>query len=424
MMDGSLLSRMKPKGLGIVSGTDALASTVGFDRLGEELGRDVESALSTALTGGVVFHSASDPLAVFQASLAASLRDIESHPRGRLFQEFLLKGPYKGEGDIPSELRHQRLSDEETTTAIAFIYSFMVNCFKGALAELLASAPCLSVLQRLQQNGNLPDDARLYVGDVVSANRLRETGLAKGADLHILIENRKPGATPVVTVAGVAEVKSSFQSKQRLEAQLDKHILRAERGLRVCGLDYSATHVSVGCGRSRKVVRLTVLPAKWRLPRTFRFEPTEHGRSLHVDPSLPPQRSDLITRIGDGQWQVTLRWSKEALAAAAYEMTFWYMEKVGEVIYSSGVPKEWSEMTPAEAGRNAVKMMLYYAILRCRTARENQRAIALYNSYSFGYALGMSFKNSNGRREMLWPEDLDEILARGKTKHGCSIVEP
>ena len=80
-------------------------------------------------------------------------------------------------------------------------------------------------------------------------------------------------------------------------------------------------------------------------------------------------------------------------------------------------------MTPAEAGRNVVKMMLYYAILRCRTARENQRAIALYNSYSFGYALGMSFKNSNGRREMLWPEDLDEILVRGKTKHGCSIVE-
>lgn len=46
MMDGSLLSRMKPKGLGIVSGTDALASTVGFDRLGEELGRDVESDVS------------------------------------------------------------------------------------------------------------------------------------------------------------------------------------------------------------------------------------------------------------------------------------------------------------------------------------------------------------------------------------------
>jgi len=66
-------------------------------------------------------------------------------------------------------------------------------------------------------------------------------------------------------------------------------------------------------------------------------------------------------------------------------------------------------------------MMLYYAILRCRTARESQRAIALYNTYGFGYALGMHFKNAKAGREMLWPEDLDEILASGKTKHGYRI---
>ena len=96
-------------------------------------------------------------------------------------------------------------------------------------------------------------------------------------------------------------------------------------------------------------------------------------------------------------------------------------EKVGEVVYSESVPKGWKEMTPAEAGRNAAKMMLYYAILRCRTPRENQRAIALYNSYAFGYALGMNYRNADGRREMLWPEDLDEILGNGRTKAGCSI---
>jgi hypothetical protein len=65
--------------------------------------------------------------------------------------------------------------------------------------------------------------------------------------------------------------------------------------------------------------------------------------------------------------------------------------------------------------------MLYYAILRCPTARESQRAIALYNTYGFGYALGMNFKNAEGRREMLWPEDLKAIVASGKTKHGCRI---
>lgn len=102
-------------------------------------------------------------------------------------------------------------------------------------------------------------------------------------------------------------------------------------------------------------------------------------------------------------------------------MTFWYMGKVGELIYSDGVPKEWQEMTPVEAGKNAVKMMLYYAILRCGTLREEQRVIALYNSYSFGYALGMSFRNEHRRREMLWPEDLEQILATGRTKKGCAL---
>lgn len=108
--------------------------------------------------------------------------------------------------------------------------------------------------------------------------------------------------------------------------------------------------------------------------------------------------------------------------AAAYGITFWFMEKIGEVLYSSGVPEDWSEMTPAEANRNTAKLMLYYAILRCRTARENQRAIALYNSYSFGCALGMNFRNRAGKREMLWRQDLDEILENGETESGCRIT--
>ena len=128
---------------------------------------------------------------------------------------------------------------------------------------------------------------------------------------------------------------------------------------------------------------------------------------LHVAPAKP-LRDDEIMQIGDAEWRITLRWSREALAQAALEMTFWYMARVGEVIYSQSVPRAWKKMTPSEAGRNAVKMMLYYALLRCCTDREEQRAIALYNSYCFGYALWMNFRSVEGRREMLWPKDLDE----------------
>jgi hypothetical protein len=95
-------------------------------------------------------------------------------------------------------------------------------------------------------------------------------------------------------------------------------------------------------------------------------------------------------------------------------------------------------MTPAEAGRNAIKMMLYYAIrpdaILAEEAREQKkplprtiarrlsRAIVLYNTYGFGYAIGMNFRNPQGRREMLWPQDLDEIALNGRTANGSRIT--
>jgi hypothetical protein len=103
-------------------------------------------------------------------------------------------------------------------------------------------------------------------------------------------------------------------------------------------------------------------------------------------------------------------------------MMFWYMEKVGEVIFSGGVPSEWAHMTPAEAGANAAKQQLYYAILRARSRREEQRAIALYNTYGCGYSLGRAFRDADGLHEMLWFEDLEEIARDGRTKSGCRIV--
>ena len=169
------------------------------------------------------------------------------------------------------------------------------------------------------------------------------------------------------------------------------------------------------------MLRIAVMPSDWKLPRSFRFVDTKSGKFLEMEQSKPKREDDEISQIGNSEWLVTLRWSREAIAEAAYAMTFWYMEKVGEVIYSNNMPKAWKKMTPAEAGRNAAKMMLYYAILRCRTLREEKRAISLYNTYGFGYALGMNYKNKNGRHEMLWPEDLHEILATGKSKDGGTI---
>ena len=404
----------------MASDAQSLAGTVGFDLVGSDLGSDMESSLSAALAGGAIFPEGNDPLVIFRKTLALSIVDIETHPRGRLFQEFLLKGPYENSGEIPAELEKQRLSDAETGSVITFIYSYMVNCFKGAITELLATSACMNLMKRLQRIGQLRSKARLYIGDSVEVYRPSGKGLLKGGDQHILIADEKSGRNSSIVVAGVTEVKSYIPSQRQLHEQLDRHLRRAKHGLRVNGVEYSEKKVKIGYGPDCRVFRLFVVPSAWKLPRTYRFENLETGRLLHVE-TAKPLKDDEITKVGDDEWRITLRWSKEALAQAALEMTFWYMSKVGEVIYSKSVPKAWKKMKPSEAGRNAVKMMLYYALLRCNTDREEQRAIALYNSYCFGYALGMNFKSAVGRREMLWVEDLDEILSTGKTKHGCTL---
>jgi len=77
-------------------------------------------------------------------------------------------------------------------------------------------------------------------------------------------------------------------------------------------------------GPDHRVFRIFVVPSAWKLPRAFRFENFETGRMLHVEPAKP-RRNDEITQVGDGEWRITLKWSMEALAQAAFEMTFWYI---------------------------------------------------------------------------------------------------
>jgi hypothetical protein len=405
---------------GSIDSTD-LADGAGFEILDEFIARDLEARLREALALGAVFGPSQDPLTVFRGAVRSSIRDIELHPRGRLLQRFLKEGPYEGEGDIPPEMAARRLTDRETASAVNFVFFYMVNSFQGRLAELLAAAPCARLLGRLKAAGRVPAHAGLYVGDTVQIGIRPCASGAKGADMHVLVVEADRDSARTVDVVGVAEVKSYPCSRRVLETQLDRHLSRLKAGMRLEGVVVFPHRVRVAGGTGGKPVRIAVTASSWKLPTSFRFVTSGGVRRLVVDPGAPPRDQDRFEASGDDWWHLVLRWSHEALASAAYEMTFWYMEKVGEVIYSQGVIPEWSEMPPAEAGRNAAKMMLYYAILRSRTRRQEQRALALYNTYGFGYALGMNFVNADGNREMLWPEDLDEIAATGRTAGGCRI---
>jgi len=376
-----------------------IAELPGFEIIGIQFGRDVEFALKTALSGGVIFNNAGKPLSIFREAIAASTRDIEYHPKGILFQEFLSKGPYEDQGEIPTELVSSRLSDTDTASVITFIYSFMVNSFKHSISEMLAASACLRFVKGLQKVGELDENAQIYVGEAVNTLKVGR-GLSRGADLYILIKDLKIPGPQSITLAGVVEVAAYSRPLCRLRKQFSGDILKATRGLRICGYEYSAEQVNVGYGRKHRVLRIAIQPGNSKLTRRFCPKTSPSDTTLHVHSDKSSFNNDIIERIGDDEWIIRLKWSKENLAAAAFEMSFWYMEKVGEVVFSRGMPKEWSDMTPAQAGRNATKMMLYHAILRCHTRREEQRAIALYNHYSFGFELGKKPLGSSLNNEL------------------------
>lgn len=337
---------------------------------------------------------------VFQASLNAAIRDIERHPRGKLFRRLIEHGPHHPDDpEAPTSDRETVLSDPECGKAVEFIFSHMVNRFKGELAELLALEPCIQLVEQLQQDKRVPSNAQVHWGETVRERPYSKRRVlrhwAKGADGLLVAE--RPGAK--VQVLGIAEVKSMRRSSTSILGQIDRHLARLDGGLKLGDREFPPEAVTVTPGR---VTRMIFVPSGWKLSRDFHWEKGDHGgRSMVFPNACGPPVDMRKEQIGPNVWRITLAWSQEALEQAAYEMTYWYMAEVGKAVFTGKtMPKGWEGFTSAEAGCNAVKMMLYYMPLRYLSARQQDRAVKLYNIYSFGYPLGVDHK------EMMWPEDL------------------
>ena len=369
------------------------------------LARSISRSIEAGINSGFVHVSGRTIWDVFKYSLDTAIRDIENDPRGDLFRRLLEHGPL--DPDHPKQLISDgktQLSDPECGQAVQFIFSHMVNRFKGELAELLAIAPCLELVGKLKQGNRLPRDVDLFFGDTIqerrqvgSENIKQWSGFAKGAD-GLIVEVPKTGSKTghkELNVLGVIEIKSMPVTRKKLIRQINHHMERLEGGVKLSGDSWEEKQVVLA-----NPLSIMVIPSTWKISREWSRKDTESGWELvFPDPQKPPLPVN-FEEVGPAQWLVTLDWSKEALEQAAYEMTFWYMSQVGRVIYEKKpLPREWEGMTPEEAGYNSIKMMLYYLILRYISKYQGQRAIKLYNAYSFGYPIAVD------ATDMLWPKD-------------------
>lgn len=379
-------------------GTNRIASVIGNRPLASAISDSIARALDCPF---VHLKEGKTIWRVFEASLDAAIRDIKTDPRGNLFCRLLEFGPAN-----PDEPKKETsdgktvLSDPECGEAVEFIFSHMVNRFKGELAELLALKPCIELVERQKQAGTIPTDTHLYWGEVVQEWRLVRSsggicwgGFTKGAD-GLLART----VSSAINVCGIVEIKSMHRSSRTLLSQIGNHISRLKGGIRLSGKEIEPDRVNVRPG----FLRIMVTPATWKLNRKFHWDKGDHGgrKMVFPEPSQPPGAPPPES-LGNGIWKITLDWSQETLEQAAYEMTYGYMAEVGRHIFTGKPrPKGWEEFTPEEAGYNAIKAMLYYLPLRPLSARHARLAIKLYNIYGFGYPLGVVSK------EMIWPQDL------------------
>ncbi len=144
---------------------ERIASVIGNRPLAVAVSRSVHSGLTCSfvhLDGGDTVED------IFECSLRAAIRNIEDHPRGKLFRRLIEFGPHDpDEPEAPASDGTTVLSDPECGECVEFIFSHMVNRFKGELAEILAIQPCVALVQRLLAEGCLPSGIQLYWGGVV-----------------------------------------------------------------------------------------------------------------------------------------------------------------------------------------------------------------------------------------------------------------
>jgi hypothetical protein len=380
-----------------------ISSIIGNRYLSESI---YESIFLAVKNPDVLLDYKSTVINVFNRFLDNSIRDIENHEKGKLFKRLIEYGGLsfndKSLSDFPPKTV---LGDEEFVSAVNFIYSFIINRFKGDLAEILAIESCKRLLKELQLKSSLSENAKIAFGDYIK--EYQKTGiLAKGADgLFIDMDNSNNS----VVVKGVIEIKSMPIPVSKILKQIQNHITRLEKGVSLGLKEFNSEKVICN---PQDVIKIIVVPSTWKVNRHFTWLNENGIRKMSFPEPDKPQNDSKIEEFGKNIYKIILKWSKEALEQAAYEMTFNYMSAVGiSVFENKPLPKGLEDMPLDKIGYNSIIEKIYHNMqpyhfediqknLSRQQKIEKIRMIKLFNVYSFGYPLGIDSK------QMLWAEDL------------------
>jgi hypothetical protein len=284
---------------------------------------------------------------------------------------------------------HSRLKTSEVIRLFEFIYSSLVNKFKGELAEVFARRVLAAF--RALSGGPVPLDAEILLGKELAARQLGQRGgWYAGADALFC---RRDGES--IEVIAIAEIKSKGTPLHELQEQVVQNLLRMRRGLRVAGavIDPRRIHVRTSDGARHPVLDVDAaiaarVPALMIVPR--RRE--KYGVPV-AHPTVP------------NVWTADLPYGQDEITEAAYRFMSWYFGRVGPKVFryraepvSAGDtrrPAAHADLSLEKNGEHAFLEAMYYTALRPGLGRTDvpvrgkrtpwETLLWLYNSLGFGY---------------------------------------
>lgn len=331
-----------------------------------QLARELLASIAIGLANSLVDHSPAPDLH-FATAVDRVIINVESHPTVSLLRSLILDDAGR--------------TNEEVRTCLEFIYAHMVSKFQGHLGEFLAMGVCSRFLQDWKGEGRFPPETRILWGMDLRQRWEAGTAWFQGADGLFVVEETLSGGADLL-ILGVLEVKSH---RRKVGSQVWKHVHRLRHGLKASGREWQPHQLWIGLRNARRRTwsKISVLA-----------EPAPRPLLVLVRPSLLRRRE--LSPWQRGMLTMTLPCTRSVLAAAAYAMTVWLLEELGRRAFTTN-RQPWPEMTPEEAGFNAVKQALYYIPLRKGlAARAAWIATRLYNVYGFG------FEAAKGHKDMIW----------------------
>lgn len=313
----------------------------------------------------------------FAAMVRRVARDFESHPLRNQFIQLLQD--------------ERELLDDQIPPLVEYLYSSVVNNFKGEIAELLA----VPLIHRFAKRLDIP--LTFVSGWAIAEPKLKAHRMvwAKGADGLLVLEGTRPG------IAAVIEIKSYRRKIEQMQEQVAKHIRRLRRALRI---------------GSRELVSDAydfVLRDGSRVPAASAPMDVEVASLCIRTPSSPLTKAVLT----DGLSAVAeLPFTKEELSKAAFAMAEWFLARLGPVVFHlPGDPRPgtvitgWPENSLEDAGRWATREALHHMagrLERYRLRNDSERTHrALRNTYWLYNAMGWGYEHARGDR-MVWGDEL------------------